>query len=233
LMSLIYSFLHCSLFRTGLIHRYSFTEDIFDAISTTGDGTLIGGAYISAGELKLDSTGMNAQLPAGLLGTATNVVSIEIWASFAAANNIGNVYTKVFHFGNPTANVPSLQCYRDGGSTQLACSISGTTGGTGMETGVPFDGLTNAYIAVVYNIPLAYMKIWVNGALRASAGIDVTTMPGTAVNDSFLLGKGTNGDPQLIGSINEFRIWNRDLSEFRVSYHSALGPNELLSKKMH
>jgi hypothetical protein len=233
-MSSIYSFLHGSLFRTGLIHRYSFTEDIFDAISTAGDGTLIAGAYISAGELKSNSTGMNAQLPAGLLDTATNVVSIEIWASFAVANNIGNSYTKVFHFGNPTENAPALQCYRNGGSMQLACSISeSSTVGTGMETGVPFDGLTNAYIAVVYNIPLAYMKIWVNGALRASAGIDVTTMPGTAVNDIFLLGKGTGVDPQLIGSINEFRIWNRDLSEFRVSYHSALGPNELPSKKMH
>jgi hypothetical protein len=204
---------------------------VFDAISTAGDGTLIGGAYISAGELKLDTTVMNAQLPSGLFDTITNVVSIEMWASFSAANSAGAGYTKVFHFGNPTANAPALQCYRNGLSTQLACSISQSDVlGTGMETGVMFDGLTNAYIAVVFNIPLAYMKIWVNGVRRAYASIAVVTMPGTVAGDIFSLGTNPVNDPSLIGSINELRVWKGDLSEFRVACHSSLGPNELLSK---
>ena len=69
-----------------------------------------------------------------------------------------------------------------------------------------------------------YPRVYVNGVLRSSSRTVMELLP---PSDVFYLGYSfISGDVTMIGSIDEFRIWQGVLSASEIASHFAQGPGE-------
>ncbi len=80
-----------------LAHRYSFVSDASDSVGGA-NGTLVGSAVVSGGQLVLDgSDGCYVDLPGGQINIATNIaVTFDAWVTFGNATT----WAELFAFGN-------------------------------------------------------------------------------------------------------------------------------------
>jgi alpha-L-arabinofuranosidase len=234
---------------TALVHRYSFKNGTANDSVGTANGTLVGHAAISGGQLVLPNTTSAApatdylQLPTGILTNAGNgigankidpAVTVEAWATISP-----NQYTwaNLFDFGNQDASGQSEYdihvCVHSSDDSTIA-GISDSDNANvdyqyiDLGSGSSLDGSTNIHITAVFNPPAGYVAIYLNGVL---AGADYSvTIPMSGVEDvRNIVGADNWPDPGMQGSIEEFRIYNGALQADEIAATQALGPNQLLS----
>jgi hypothetical protein len=234
---------------TMLVHRYSFKSGTANDLVGSANGTLVGNAVISGGQLVLPNTTSAApatdylQLPAGILnnplnGAGTNgndpAVTVEAWASIKSGQY---TWANLFDFGNQDASGLSEYdihvCVHSSDNSTIA-GISDSDNANvdyqyiDLGSGSSLDDSTNVHITAVYDPPAGYVAIYLNGVL---AGVDdYVTIPMSGVEDvRNIIGADNWPDPGMQGSIAEFRIYNGVLQPEDVAATQALGPNQLLS----
>jgi len=195
-------------------------------------------------------------LPAGILSNLDEV-TIEVWASFnvTTTNNYENLFafgysdvdslsTTYEDGGNYIIMEPHT------GSTTATISFGQGLPGNNGNRDAGFDGVldgqANMQIVAVFHPLAGYEALYTNGVLAASSTmfnnlIDPVAATGpTYSNKSILattlgadefnyIGASLYGaDPNLSGSINEFRIYNGPLTAGQILANYALGPDQLI-----
>ena len=234
---------------TMLVHRYSFKNGTANDSIGSANGSLVGSATISGGQLVLPNATSAApatdylQLPAGILnnplngpGTNTNdsAVSVEAWASIKAGQY---TWANLFDFGNRDSSGQSEYdihvCVHSSDNATIA-GISDSDNANvdyqyiDLGSGTSLDGSTNVHIAAVFNPPAGYVALYLNGVLAGANNNVTIPMSGVqAVRN--IIGADNWPDPGMQGTIDEFRIYDGALQADEIAATQALGPNQLLS----
>ena len=234
---------------TTLVHRYSFNNGTANDSVGSANGTLVGKAAISGGQLVLPNTTSAApatdylQLPAAILNNPLNgaganendsAVTVEAWATI---NSGQYTWANLFDFGNQDASGQSeydihvcvhasddstIAGISDSDNANVDCQYIDLGSGTGL------DGSTNVHITAVYNPPAGCVAIYLNGVLAGAD--DYVTIPMSGVQAvRNIIGADNWPDPGMQGAIDEFRIYNGALQADEIAATQALGPNQLLS----
>lgn len=228
--------------------RYSFfaatnnTPMAVDSLRTNFNGTLFNDAVITGGQLQLDGNAY-VQLPAGVI-TNDHAVTIEVWGDYPATGQSG--WGNLFDFGAPSvADAPGQAdshsisfCVHTGAGTtgDLDAAISDFDDANVnrqncyvVPQGVddPLAGLVGAYVAAVFNPPSGYIAIYTNGVLAAKlTGVTNTITPGVWDASNFI-GKDNWPDTPMVGSLDEFRIWNGALTGQQIAASYQSGPSTI------
>ncbi len=220
-----------------LLNRYSFNDTGSEiAIDSVGgqDGLLLPGAIQSGGSVYLDGNALSyVELPPYLIHSSTitqNAVTLESWASF------GYLYTwaRLFDFGNTYAPEGSAGnylffCPHGPNSDIRLIASSAFPHGWENEDGVivpgSLDYVDGVYIACVVDFGLNRAAIYINGALAGEDSYFTKNL--WDINNVYsFLGKSLyTADPNMIGSIDEFRIYDGALSATNIAANFLDGPD--------
>jgi hypothetical protein len=223
-----------------LTHRYSFfsqadgSTNAVDVVGTA-NGTCFDDAVVTGGQLLLDGNAY-VQLPPGII-TNDLAVTVEVWGDYPPSGQ--GTWANLFDFGSLSVNdtgradAHSISfCIDTSGVGEFDAAISDTDDANVVRqncylepSGVPYPvaGQTGAYIAAVFDPPAGYIAIYTNGVLAAKlTGVTSTITPGVW-DASNLIGWDNWPDPNMTGSLDEFRIWNGALSgpAIGASYESG------------
>jgi hypothetical protein len=221
-----------------LIHRYSFNDGTANDSVGTANGTFYnasGQASISGGQLNLvGNSGDYVDFGPGIVST-TNItsgaVTFEAWATF---NTVNGAWARLFDFGNISGSSGGDYIFlspnnaANGGNARLAVS---DTLPNSDETGFNINNLlgqTGIQIVAVFNPSpdRQFLGLYTNGVLAASVPTGSKFI--ASINDvySFLGHSLWSSDAWLNGSIDEFRIYDGELSKFQIAADFQAGPNQ-------
>ena len=230
---------NCAAAPAELINRYSFESEgsstAYDSIGGQ-DGTVQPEAHQIGGSVVMDGGPESyVELPPGLISSTTisqNAVTLEAWADFGPLST----WMRLFDFGDSDGITGGYYLFftpqgygPDDLSIRLMAS-SGHEGGGGLyEDGVIVPGTlansVNAHIVCVADFGLNTATIYLNGVLL---GDDPDfTKELTDIHDVYsYLGKSLYPyDPNLVGSIHEFRIYDGALNPVEVAASYESGPD--------
>jgi hypothetical protein len=207
-----------------LTHRYSFTSDASDSVGGS-DGTLVGTAVVTNGQVGLDGgSGDYVSLPPGLISTYRSV-TLDVWATIDSAQqnwsrlfqfaDVGPAIANELYFGPAWNNPP----------TATFMNFGVPLGGGGVSLNGPMVGLTVHLTCVLGD---GSMDTYTNGVLYSSVANIFAPASQAGVLGSWL-GYSPYGDPGILGSIDEYRIYNGRLTPQQIEESDALGPNQLLT----
>ena len=227
-----------------LTHRYSFSNEPNGSLIATDsiagfNGTLVGSANITGGQLVIPNTAQTAPAPDFLLlpdGIRTNAVNgigtnfndpsvtIEAWATIAPSQGY---WAALFDFGYQNASGTAaydIHVGQLGGNTTFGIADSNDANGHNQTgTAGSVRGTTNLHIVAIFNPPAGYLACYTNGVL-ASVLNNVTISMAGVWGTLNKIGDDLWPDPGMQGSISEFRIYNGVLSPNDVASTQVLGP---------
>lgn len=188
--------------------------------SGSSHGTLVGGAGWAAGNLNnavhLDGTDDHATLPTGVVSSLDNF-TISCWLNLDTIST----WSRIFDFGTGTTNYMFLtpRHTKTGGTLRFTIRTPGTTEQT--ITG-PAPLTAGAWTHVAVTRAGTMGRLFVNGRLVGS-NPNMTLKPSdlgvTTVNR---IGRSQFGsDPFLDGRIDEFQIFDRELSYWDIATLAA------------
>lgn len=215
------------LFNTG---SHSPTNGVF-----TGNGEMkLAGGYLSGGGI-----GGYAALPPGIISSLSEV-TMEAWVTWTTPRNLPLIYgygawQRIFDFGSQSSGYGVSYLFL----TPATDNVSFTTKSllhTAITTNLnvnetPRLNWTNAFptnvmthVAITYSPVHGVMKMYLNGALAASAS---ATLPLSGIIDTNCwLGRSLfSDDAYFFGSYNELRIYSGLLSDSDVAADFAAGPD--------
>ncbi len=208
-----------------LTHRYSFTTDASDSVGGA-NGTLMGTASVSGGQLQLDGVNTDyLSLPGGMLSNYTavtvdawvNVANVQNWArlwEFYDSNSGGTQNEMYFSPGwNP--NPPNANFYS-----------AGFPWGNSIFTSGALTSGQNYHITCEYGD--GQMLIYTNAVLMGSLSGGIAPA-GSAGYMFATLGHSPYNDPGVNGTVDEFRIYSGRLAQDEITASDILGPNVTLS----
>jgi Concanavalin A-like lectin/glucanases superfamily len=208
-----------------LTHRYSFTSDASDSIGGA-NGTLMGTASISGGQLQLDGgTTDYLNLPGGMLSNYT-AVTVDTWVNFGDVQNwsrlweffdqnSGGIQNEMYFAPGWNPNPPDANFYS-----------AGFPWGNSIETSGALNSSQNYHITCEYGD--GQMLIYTDAVLMAS--LSGVIAPASSAGNLFAtIGFSPYGDPGIDGSVDEFRIYKGLLSPEEIAASDILGPNQLLT----
>lgn len=212
----------------ALKHRYSFTTDLSDSVGGPAwSGTPHGNVRLSGGQAVLDgSSGTYVSFPEGIIA-GQDSVTIEGWANFGA----NSPWAELCSFGDQTPT--------GSGQTYIALIPHSGFGDARITIRNPFapynaeqfgavpwtlDGMTNVHFVAIWNPPAGYEMLFLNGVLAATNYS--VTIPLSSLNNALsYLGKSLwNADPLLVGSVDEFRLYQGVLGAGEIAADFANGP---------
>jgi len=236
-----------------LAHRYSFFNEPDGSLMATDsiaglNGTLVGSANITGGQLVIPNTAQTAPapdyllLPNGILtnavdGIGTNfnypAVTVEAWATFASTQGY---WAALFDFGfqNSSGNgAYDIHLGQLGGNTVFGIADSNDANAHNQSTTAgSVRGQTNMHVVVIFNPPAGYLACYTNGVLASTLQNVTISMSGVwgVLNK---VGADLWPDPGMQGSVSEFRIYDGVMSPGDVASTQAMGPTQVLSNNVH
>jgi hypothetical protein len=218
-----------SAFTQTLTHRYSFTggSSVTSAIDSVGaaDGAFVGNAQVQSNALVLDGFSY-VSLPAGVIDSSyTNGLSIEIWANLTPT--LDGQEVDLFAFGNTNGddNYLGITTHDTGNNAEIDITTNGAGGEIFGNQPGPVSG--NVHLAGVWDATNGIMTWYVNGNLWCSnvffpAMMDDVIGSSNQISD---LGAQINGSGGVLGTIDEFRIYNGTLTLAQIRASIAAGPD--------
>jgi hypothetical protein len=216
--------------KADMVHRYSFTSDASDSVGGA-NGTLIGGATVSGGQLRLNNppAGMPAtdwvELPIG--GTIARLTSVtfEAWVTWTP-DPVPTFWARIFDFGNSTAENMFLTPL-NGNNRRVRFAVTIDGGGDEEQTtsAIRFPIGLETHVAVTIDDATGMTILYLNGQ-PVAIEFGTTLRPsdlGSSTNN--YLGKSQYNDPGYIGSINEFRIYDTALTPDDIMASFLAGPD--------
>jgi len=195
-------------------------------------GTLAATASRNAGKsgssLKLDGTATAyATLPTGIVRSLSDF-TISTWVKMDAISS----WMRVFDFGNSTTQYMFLTV--QAGTTTVNGVPSSIVryaiknGGTELNVSSPYAFPLNTWVHLAVTQSGNTARLYINGALKSTNTTDsikpsqltaIGTTTGTTKN---YLGKSQFNDPVFKGSIDEFKIYSRALSDEEIAIPPAI-----------
>jgi hypothetical protein len=220
-----------------LTNRWSFNEpagnlSVTDSVSHVV-GTLHGNASLDgAGNVSLDGvSGSYVSLGSGLL-TGMSAVTIDAWFTYTVPNN--NVGLFSFDDGGGTGSGGSYLRYNiydtgngNGGTNYVEDIVS--WGGAKLYGGMVLPQTITNHVTIVYDPVNGMEAIYVNGLLNGSYSGALNALSGIPTASASLGHSpwSAYGDPDLNGTISEFRIWNGAFSAYDALASEFAGPDAL------
>jgi hypothetical protein len=208
-----------------LTHRYSFNgSDASDSVGGA-NGTLMGNASVTGGQLMLDgSFGTYVDLPGSKINLPTNTsVTFEAWVT------LGDVPTWAYLFGFGNTN-------NGAGLNQIAsvpCADSGfhhwgiTENFSGNRTTSWAHGWRNLtmHLTCVVDPPNSTYSIYRDGVLELGQYNASAPLSNVPTNYAFIGRSFYDVDPYMPAAIDEFRIYSGVLTPQQVALTQKNGPN--------
>jgi hypothetical protein len=207
-----------------LAHRYSFTTDASDSVGGA-NGTLVGTANVSGGQVQLDGgSGDYVNLPGGLLSTYRSA-TMDIWATISSAQQHWARLWEFADTGSANANELYFAPAWNPGANQTFLSYGVPYGGANLGPVSP--PTVNETVHLTCVVGDGSVDLYTNGAPYLSAG---ATAPLSQVGTvGSWIGYSPYGDPGISGSVDEYRIYQGRLSPEEVLASDLLGPDQTLS----
>ena len=193
------------------------------------NGTLVGTANVSGGQVQLDGgSGDYVNLPPGLIAPYRSA-TLDLWATIDSGQS---QWSRIYEFadvGPATAN-----------ELYFAPAWDNPPDHSFMAYGVPFGGafigsigdpppLTGLTVHLTTLLSDGTLDVYTNGVLYITAnGVTAAPMSQAGLLGSWL-GYSPYGDPGILGSIDEYRIYEGRLSPEEIKAEDVLGPDTTLS----
>jgi hypothetical protein len=218
----------------SLISRWTFNETsgttANNSVSGGPNATLMGGAaFDGSGKAVLDGTaGTYVNLGSGSLSGLTSA-TFTGWFSYSVPNN--NVHLFSFDDGSGTGSGGTYLRYNiydtgnGHGGTNFVESIQGWGGNT-LHGGQVLPQNQDVFVAVTYDPANNTESIYFNGQLASTYSGSLVSLSAFA-SFAGTLGRSpwvAYGDPNLVGTIDEFSIYNGALSDAQVLADFQAGP---------
>lgn len=206
-----------------LVHRYSFNDGTANDSAGASNGTLVGGATVSAGALALNGAFHNGvALPLSTTSTMHGSFTIEDWLTYTSGAN----FTTPFTFGSSTGTYLIVHL-DDPRVSKLSMEYGGFR-----VVGNPVLSAAEIMVATTYDRPTNTASLYINGIFQSSqvldaAGFDLGQVASGGFNG--IGGFDAFGDGSAPGTSDEFRIYTGSLSGDQVAADYAAGPNTVLS----
>ena len=190
---------------------YSFEGNAKNTFSSSTDGAVFGTEAYAAGKvgqaISLNGTDSYMMLPATQPLSAYNEITLATWVNW----NGSSQWQRIFDFGN-NSNQYMLLSPRTG-TNKLRFEIKNGGSAQGVETAqLP----ANQWVHVAVTLGNGTAKLYVNGTLKATSS-GITIKPSDFQPGLNYLGKSQFAtDPLFNGMIDEFRIYNRVLSDAEI-----------------
>jgi regulation of enolase protein 1 (concanavalin A-like superfamily) len=197
--------------------------DSWGAMHGTLAATATRSAGIYANALTLDGTATAyTTLPTGIVNSLSDF-TISTWVKMDALAN----WMRVFDFGNSTTQYMFLTLQagtvtNPDGSKSSIVRYAIKNGGTELNVSAPYAFPLNTWVQLAVTQSGNTARLYINGALAAtntaltikpSQLTPTGTTTGTSLN---YLGKSQFNDPVFNGSIDEFKIYKRALSDAEI-----------------
>ena len=216
------------------LHRFSFTESGSDSIGGASVSAL-DGATISGGALHMDGNGGYGlvTLNNGFSELSSlSAVTFETW--FTWNSSAGQEWARIWDVGSDTERnaflTPDNARYDEGPATntlRFAIKRSNDEGEQQANMATPLPVGVQIHAVVVIDNAAHTYSLYANGQLKARRFNAVIPLGGLGDAPQFYLGKSQYFDPFLNGSISEFRIYGKALSDADVLASFAAGPDAL------
>jgi hypothetical protein len=207
-----------------LAHRYSFNTDASDSVGGA-NGTLVGTANVSGGQVQLDGgAGDYVNLPGGLLGSYRSA-TMDAWATIDAAQQH---WSRLFQFadvGPAIANELYFAPAWNPAANAAFASFGVPLGGANLGPQAP--AIVGQTVHMTLLVGDGSMELYSNGVPYLSASITAPVSQ-AGIGGSWV-GYSPYGDPGITGSVDEYRIYQGRLAPEEIVASDLLGPNQTLS----
>jgi len=206
----------------NLIAKYDMENNLVDSSGSGFDGTFNGGDpnYV-AGKygmaLAFDGDDDYVELPIGESISTLESCTISTWVNWSGDDD-GDPWSRIFDFGSGTAT-NLFMTPNSGGTDALRFAIkpSNEIGETQADATDPLPIGSWHHVAAVIDSTNMTMSIYLNGGLVAE--IDVDYLPSDlGVTTQNWLGRSQWPDPYFDGMLDDFRIYNKALSDAELRY---------------
>jgi hypothetical protein len=221
----------CTALRNALLHRYRFNGSGTAVVDTRSDqdGMAINATLNDNGRIDLagGTTDQYVDLPNGMISALTDA-TFEVWLTWTG----GNAWQRILDFGDNNAaegaqGTGTSYLYLTPRSSSGFLIASFTLNGSSNETRVEDDAVLPSgmrHVAVVVDDVNNSLLLYLDGALVDSATLG-GSLSGIADVNNWLGRSQYSNDPELAGSLHEFRIYSAALSAAQIAFSFADGPD--------
>ncbi|HDQ45942.1 MAG TPA: T9SS type A sorting domain-containing protein [bacterium] len=213
----------------NLTHSWLFEDDTANDDVGGAHGTLVGGATVTEGLLWLSDQGQWMEMPGEVIALNTySEITLECWYTpFEGANT---EYTMLAYFGDSVDGFGADGYFitsargNDVSRAAISCGVyanpwEGESGVDGIEYD---DGVLHHMVSTLTDEEIT---LYQDGELMGTALLSVNNSIGALSTNYAYLGRGGyTVDPNWIGDIHEFSIYNRALSEDEILFLFLKGP---------
>jgi hypothetical protein len=213
----------------GLTHEYTFADGTAADSVGDADGTLIGGAAVVDGAMVTTAQDQWMEMPGDKIAINTySEVTIAAWYTPTAGANTG--WSMLAYFGDNVNDMGNdgffMTSARGDNVSRAAISCGNSSAPYSVESGANGpeydDGLLHQMVATIDATDIA---LYIDGALCAKTALSATNKISALSNKLAYLAKGGyGGDPEWIGQIQEFSIYNRAVTADEVKQLFDEGP---------
>ncbi len=212
----------------NLAHAYLFEDGTANDTVGFAHGVLAGNAHIQNGALVTGQQGDFLILPGDDLGLSTFAgVTLEAWYTPVAGANTG--WSVLAFFGDSsrvTTDYFYMSSARANDNSRAAVSVGNVLSPLDAESGV--DGPKyddNALHHMVATLSESRIALYIDGRLQGMAQLrEGDSLSHVSSHLAYLAKSGFRGDPQWIGQIHEFNMYDRALEPGEVSFLAAGRP---------
>lgn len=211
----------------GLVAYYPFDGNANDASGNGNNGTVVNAAFQTNGpngSVALTFAGSQSSyvvVPDAASLDPTNAISIAMWCNGVPNSPCGGGYGTVLRKALSCQPGYLVRGCNSGPFFELDSTTVCTPGGSGTADFLPFTGTNWQFITGTYSVSSGVIRTYENGVL-----LNETAYSKPLANSGTLFIGGANvdsGDSGFLGSINQVRIYNRELSSNEVAELYALG----------
>jgi hypothetical protein len=210
-------------------HLYTFEDGTAKDEIDSADGTLVGGAEIIDGAMVTTAQDQWMEMPGDVIAMNTyDAVTIEAWYIPTAGANTS--WSMLAYFGDSVDGLGSngffITSARGDDKSRAAISIGDIATPWASESGADGpeidDGLLHYMASTIDGTDIT---LYIDGELIASTPLSAANqISGISQNYAYLAKGGYTGDPEWIGAIEQFAIYDVALSEAQIAANYAAGP---------
>lgn len=228
---------HLTVIAPQLLHRWSFNNGL-DSVGGA-NASLIGTAFYSGGKLNVPGGAARANCATvNLTATlATNPsLSVEGWFTLNALQD----WSKLWMFGRANGGAESGLAYIEftprAGANNGVPSMSFNSSVADREQNTR-DGVnptllttgTEYHVVSVYDADAGEMRLYLNGVLVDTGSLGGGNLTQLNANEAYFGAAVNFGDLNLLGAINEIRIWRTPLNATLIANSFIAGPDSVVN----
>ena len=216
----------------GITHEWHFQDGTANDYVGGAHGTLVGGAVVDSGALLTTAQDQYMEMDGSVIAmNAYSGLTLEAWYTPTAGANTGWSMLASFGARNPGEDWKGVDYVfitsaRADDKSRAAISCLNYADPWATETGADGteydDGLLHHMVATVNATDIA---LYIDGVFISSAALSPNNQIANLSTDLALISKAVyNDDPEWIGRIEQFTIWDNALSADEVECRYLLGP---------